>query len=70
VSQTLKVKIKLRGYSFNALASFNIKEPANNNAEHSHIIMTESGMRLLEMGGFFENPYHNNKLPTSKQDQH
>ena len=27
------------------MVSFNIREPANNNVGHSHIIMTESGMR-------------------------
>jgi hypothetical protein len=39
-----------------ALVSFNIREPANNNTGHSHIIMTESGMRFLEMGGFLKTP--------------
>jgi hypothetical protein len=56
VLQTLKVEIKLKGHSLSALASFNIKEPANNNAGHSHIIMTESGMRFLEMEGFLKTP--------------
>jgi len=36
--------------------SFNIKEPANNNAGYSRIIMTESRMRILEMGGFLKTP--------------
>jgi hypothetical protein len=39
-----------------ALVSFNIREPTNNNAGHSHIIMTESGMRFREMEGFLKTP--------------
>ena len=38
------------------MVSFNIREPTNNNAGHSHIIMTESGMRFKEMEGFLKTP--------------
>jgi len=68
VLQTLKIEIKLRvrGHSLNAFKaeSFNIlKELANNNTGHSHIIMTGSGMRFLEMGRFLKSPITNRKLP-------
>jgi len=39
-----------------ALVSFNIREPANNNAGHSHTIRPESKMRFLGMGGFLKTP--------------
>jgi hypothetical protein len=45
-----------KGNELCALVSFNIKEQANNNAGHSHTIMTESGMRFLEMGRLLRTP--------------